>query len=911
MNVGDARATRSIVRARGTVTRLRSSREAGTDLALAQDVLGRIEQVLASLEMKQRELPEDARRPAYAHEFQTVREFYLDALSALLEPRAVEVFDRAERAAEKLPRALVEVDLKRWATRPASHALLEPSRQDIQAWVRWLRPRLDTLEQTARRLAEARRGGGADVARWEYALQSLTESSELTLEALGHWERALEAYEVLAKGGNVLPAAYASVGRMVARCKEMKAAAMAGQLEVLRERVRHQRDDPDVATFMRGLPLVLSGSHLGVSLGVTLVASIATAGVGGLVSGALGTARVGAGLSFVGSVVVESLTFTTVSRGAQALLPGENVPEPVWTELAWNLGLFSAMRGLGMGVRRMVEGRGWPSLAEASLRQGASFGLLQAYGGLHHRVSSGRWPSEDEWRTMTAHNVILMTGLALGLRVVQGLLPRLGAHSALARFSRTHGARFHALAEVRAQVESSYREAQAKGRLPPGTVESLRSRARRLETELRALVEDVTKAPGFDAEALREEWARTQGLAEEASAELLARLLDISNAQDALKPLGGERQYSYAWGRTNNLENRFRSLGAEVRKSVDATTRLRGMTVRFGGDAPLTLVERPSPYPASREVEVDAKAPEVRKLFEEFGITLPKVQRYVLKEVANELAKNPSAGLPGPVRVIRRRLQLSAESQKKPVQEQLRLERHTGRLRLLADAKLVNVAERLDRNGVLSAHEWLDGRDEGNLRGVVGEWLAVERVLASVPKNTRVLTRVRFRGRFFEDFEMSRPIGSKGGGEVDVASELDILVVAEMNGRFQFSKVANVKVVEPQSVKVFRAEALKQNQMAMTALRAHFEGSPMRIESQSGRAVYGLVSTVSGYDVRTGSDIDLTGRISPTAGPIREDVFLPQSSGSAGSVELLFTYKEIHSITNLLRERQYMRSSGY
>ncbi|ATB29118.1 hypothetical protein MEBOL_002567 [Melittangium boletus DSM 14713] len=883
------------------------------DIVLAQELLEHIEQVLASLARKRDELAADPRslasRPSYLREFQKVHDLYIEAISVLLEPSTAEMFTRAEHAAEKLPRALLDVDLARLASRPASHTLLEPSRGELTDWVGWLRPKLDTLEQTARRLADARQGGGADVARWEHALRILSEGVQLNVEAMGHWEQALDAYEYLTKGGNVLPAAYASVGRVVTRCREMKTAAMAEKLDVLRERVRRHRDDPDVAKFLRGLPLVVSGSRLLVSLGVTLVASVATAGVGSLVSGALGAARIGTGLSFAGTVVVESLTFTSVSRGAQALIPGEVSPPPFWADLAWNLGLFSTLRGLSVGVRALVRNRGLPSLAEASLQKGGSFGLLQAYGGLHHRVSSGRWPTEDEWRTMTAHNIILMTGLVVGLHVVQGMLPGLGGNSARVRFARAYGARFRALADARAKVEATYRDVQAKGVPTPKEVESLRSRARVLEAEFLQLVEEVEKDPRTNIQALREEWASATGLAEEASAELLARLLDISNAQDALRPLGGERQYSYAWGRTNNLETRFRALGAEVRKTVEPTTRLRSMTVRFGQDAPLTLVERPSPYPALREVKVELNTPEVRELFEEFGISMPKIQRYLVRELATEFSKSSGAGIHGPLRVVRRRLQ-ALRVEKGSVQERLGAERHQGRLRVKADPRLVDVAKRLEKRGIFSSNDWLDGRDENNWRGVVGEWLALESMMASAPAGSLVLSRVHFKGLLFEDRGMTRPVKS-GNGEIDVASELDVLVVTEREGVFHYSRVANVKVADSRYAKVFRVEAVKQNRSAVDALRAHHEGVPVLVETQHGRTLYGHIRSITGYDACTGAKVNLSGRLVEAPSGVTESTILPNVPGKAEMTDLSFTYKDIDSITHLLRERQHQLTSEY
>jgi hypothetical protein len=916
LNLRDATAQQSVWRARDAVVRARASSSqvpSATDLARAQALLGHVEDMLLSLAGKQEELAADPRsaasRSSSLKEFQKVREAYLDVLPALLESRAVELLARAERSAERLPRALLEVELLRLASRPAGHALLEPSRRDIVEWVDWLRRKLDALELAAQQLGEARRGGGADVARREGALQTLAESIQLSVEALGYWEQALEAYASLAKGGNLLPQAYASAGRIVARCREMKAAATAEKVDGLRGLVRQHREDPNVALFLRGLPLVVTGSRLLESLCITLVASVITAGVGGLVSGALGAARVGAGLSFAGSVAVESLTFTTVSRGAQALLPGDASPEPLWADLAWNLGLFSVLRGVSASVRALVQHRGLPSLAEASLEKAGSFGVLQAYGGLHQRVSSGHWPTEDEWRTMTAHNLILMMGLAVGLRAVQEVLPRLGTNSALVRFSRDYGRRFQALADVRAKVEGSYRDARARGRLSPQEVESLRSRARVLEGEFRKLLAEVEKDSRINVQGLREEWASVAGLAEEASAELLARLLELSNAQDGLRLLGGERQYSYAWGRTNNLETRFRSLGAQVRKTVDSRTRLRSMTVRFGEDSPLTLVERSSPYPAQREVNVDPQAPEVLKLFAEFGITEPKLQRYVLRDISTEMAKDPKAGLSGPLRVVRRGLKNRAALG--PVQQQLRMERHTGRLSSQAEPRLVQLVNRLDTMKILSSEEWMDCRDDAEFRGAVGEWLARSEALPLVASDSALLVRIHFWGQLFEDSAMRHPYKSKTDGSIDVAPELDMLYVTKVGEHYQYARIANIKVTEPKSAKDFRAHASSQNQMASEALQAHFEGRAAQVVTNSGKVLYGQISEIVGYDALSGSEVDLTGRLVPYPGGVVMETVLPRGSIHPEGADLPFTYKDISTVTHLLRERQLSRSTGY
>lgn len=919
----DAQALQHLWRARNKLARTRLARpSAGAkdphapDIVLALELLPRIEWVLLTLERRREEFEKNSRsapsRAAALREFQKVRDLYLEAVASLLEAQAMERFKAAEQAASALPRALLEVDLTRVATRPSGYESMESSRKELGEWVKWLRVKLDTLERHALQAGAARRRGGADVSTHEHTLRVTAELIQLSVEALGYWEQLLEAHTYLEEGSNFIPTAYISVSRLVARCRDMKNSAMAEKLEALRGQVIRYRDDPDVAFFLRGLPLVVAGSPLLVSLGVTLVASVVTAGVGGMASGALNAARAGAGVTFVGTVAIESLTFTAVSRGVQGLLPGEAASSSWWSDLAWNLGLFSAMRGLHRGTQALLHERGLPPLAEAALHKTGSFGLLQAYGALHHRVALGQWPTEDEWATMTAHNVILLMGLTVGLQATQQLLPTLGANSATARFLRAFGARFRALGEARDKVENTYRNLQDRERPSAHEVEELRTRARLLEEEFRKLVSDVEKDPRFNIQVLREEGKKATELATEASSELLARLLEIPNGQDALRPLGGPGLFSYAWGRTNNLESRWRAMGAEVRKTDSQNKGLRVLRVRFGKEeAWVTLKERPSPYPASREVEFDTSALEVTELFKEFGITNQEIQRYVLKDIATELAKNPSAGTKGPLKTIRNKLKPLLLSGKSSVQEHLRQEKSQGRLRSQTEARLLSVADRLERQGILSSKEWRDSRVGENFRGVAGEWLAIEKLGSLAPPDSIILSRVQFKGILFEDAALTIPARSTAKGLTDVTSELDALVVTESNGRFHYSILANVKMTTPQYAKALRANAIKQNRMAVEALQAHQEGRPAQVETESGRILFGQVHAIIGYNARLKTELNLAGRVAPSTAGFEQITILPRMSTNIESTDLLFTCKEVETITELLREKEYIRTPEY
>jgi len=92
------------------------------------------------------------------------------------------------------------------------------------------------------------------------------------------------------------------------------------------------RNDPDVARFYKALPLFVFGSRFAVSFGIILAASIATAGVGGVVAGAIATRTTltGATLAAGGTIAVEALTFTLVSRGLQSVIPGQAPVNSFW-----------------------------------------------------------------------------------------------------------------------------------------------------------------------------------------------------------------------------------------------------------------------------------------------------------------------------------------------------------------------------------------------------------------------------------------------------------------------------------------------------------------------------------------------------------------------------------------------------
>ena len=218
-----------------------------------------------------------------------MRGYYLTALGLVGTDGVSDAFNHAEQAAARLPRAMTEVELATFEGRAPTYEVLEPSRKEIAEWVRQIRGDLDAFETDAQALAAARAADAADIASREQQLTRRAEMLQLSLEALQHWEQALRGWEYQAGSGSLIPQGYASINLIVARCLAMHTAANAGDLKMLRERVEAHRNDPNVAEFYRGLPIVVAGSQMLTALGVTLIAAMASGGIGGLTRLAIGT----------------------------------------------------------------------------------------------------------------------------------------------------------------------------------------------------------------------------------------------------------------------------------------------------------------------------------------------------------------------------------------------------------------------------------------------------------------------------------------------------------------------------------------------------------------------------------------------------------------------------------------------
>jgi hypothetical protein len=161
---------------------------------------------------------------------------------------------------------------------------------------------------------------------------------------------------------------------------------------------------------------------------------------------------------------------------------------------------------------------------------------------------------------------------------------------------------------------------------------------------------------------------------------------------------------------------------------------------------------------------------------------------------------------------------------------------------------------------------------------------------------------------------LTKPATSSSGraiADTDVVPELD-LMTGEMTGKtFTYSKVANVKAVQPKGSGDVLKQAQGQNTGARGALSAYEAGQPY----QRADGTWVTIKKVTAIDTATGAEVDLTGNIK--AGPtVSEETIGPATAAkgkdaTAWSQRLPYTYDEVVKIARLLREMQAMKSPDY
>ena len=654
---------------------------AAVDLAIT--ILDRVEKALPLLfaqlgAFAGMDASDDAKL-AYQSEVNSVIELYAGAIEDCLAADAVGSFDHAEAVASGLPRAIIEVDLAHFAAHPAAAPFVEPRRNEMIAWVTWVRGELDKLGTEATAVREARQNKAGNLAALEADLQRHQEIVELSIQGIGFMEQGLRATEYLIDQGTLLPSFYGGAGRVLTRCVRMKEAAEAGDLEDLRKRVTRHATDPEVIDYYKGLPLLAFGSRFAASLAITFVAAYVAAGAAALVMGSgTGAAAGGAtALSTVGGVAVEALAFTLVSRGLSSAIPGHGPNDSFLADLLWNLGLFSVLKGVSAGVTKALAAKGLPALAGVA-SAGAAFPVLQVYGALRHRLAKGQWPGDGEMATMTSDNILMLAALTAGMRAMTALRGTAAAPTALGRFHSKYGGRFEVLDAGRRALEERLMElGKETGPVPKEKVDEIRDKARVFEEELNKVLDEAKADKDVDLAKIREELKAAGKAAPEGASELLEREVGILSAGESvgLRGAGGPRSFSYKWGSTSVLVEALHKSGATVSKEVKSDTGLRTITAEIvKGEPPVVFQERPE---TGGEHGVDIYHPDVQKLLSDFDITVDPAVRVVQVLLERELARAPKPQatveerLSGPLQVVRKYLGRLRSAGKGAVEDRL------------------------------------------------------------------------------------------------------------------------------------------------------------------------------------------------------------------------------------------------
>lgn len=888
------------------------SADAGA-IVQAQAVLDRVERAIDLLNAQRMSI----KGAEYTGEIDRVRKLYFTAMAHIFMADVVDRYSAAETAAQGLPRALLEVDLKRYETHGHLNESVLTYSKDLVAWVQSTRTALDALQTAANDLKAARLAHAPDVPAKEKRFRDEADLLQVTIEALALFDFALRAHEEALKASKNpfdWPIAGAT-GRLVQRVEKMKAASERNDIADLKARLNSFKADPDVARFYKAMPAMIAAAGLVARLGIVLVATVVSAGVGGLVGGgatatatAGGGVTVGGALAFAGTAALEALTFTVVSQGLSTVVLGDPITAKGFlTDLAWNMGLFGAMRGLALGVGRGLAGTGLEML-KGPVTLTSSFPVLMGYGVLRFRIEQGHWPSDEELDAMTAQTLLMLVAVTVTTAAVQRWLPGGGRRGALETFRAKYGLELGTLEAGRRDL------AQRLGALidagVPQTdprVADLEAKARALENQVRDLLDKAQADPAIDMNRIRAELKAARAAGMRVASELLAVELGVP-VEAALRP-AGERSFTYAWGKTNDLEARLRAAGAKVIKPPpDPRTGARTLVAQFGTDAPLTFEERSAPGYGFREVFVDPDAPAIQRLFTDQAINDPGARRTALRMIASQLARNPAVTVDAATRVVSRdlRARLRAAPPGTNV-ETLLIDLRTRGIEVSgAPAALVAQARALEAAGILRSAEWLAARTQDQFVGVIGEWLAMAVVERGAAPGTTVYRNVHFVGDLFTDAAGTKPHMLPSGRpavNVDVA-ELDFMVGNAGGPIVDVLSIANVKAVRGAG-----GDAASQNQNALNALRGHSAGTLAQVRS-GGRVLYARVTSVVATNANTGADVTLSSAVREIAGGAHAETVGPQGARGYSS-HMGLDATQIQQLVAILRDMQVVGAGGY
>jgi hypothetical protein len=438
--------------------------------------------------------------PGYGREVDRVTALFDASVGAAVQEDVLERFQEADRAAADLPQALLRADLAAFSSLSAGAEMLQPSIRDIHAWAGRLTTRLAALQDHARQLAQARATGASDLQAREARFRDETDGITLAIEALAYWEQLARGYAYLAGNPPYDMRAIDGIARLMVRVRQMRDADERGDVALLEALVRRYRDDENVHRFINNLGVFVAFSRFAVSMGIVLVAAMASAGIGAGATAVIGTTTTTAGTvtAFVGVTALEALTFTAVSRGLQSVLPGQQTRGTFLADLAWNFGLFFVLKLANLGVAAATRSVGVPSFTRL-VSHTVAYPLLLGYGAIHQRVATGEWPTPEQFDRMAAETLFMMAGFAV---VARGRGPG-AAPRELQVFRAKYGLQFEALNAGRQALADQLVAATRTTTAPDAVTAEVGGRARILEDNLRALVEQIRADPTIRLPELR------------------------------------------------------------------------------------------------------------------------------------------------------------------------------------------------------------------------------------------------------------------------------------------------------------------------------------------------------------------------------------------------------------------------
>ena len=106
-------------------------------------------------------------------------------------------------------------------------------------------------------------------------------------------------------------------------------------------------------------------------------------------------------------------------------------------------------------------------------------------------------------------------------------------------------------------------------------------------------------------------------------------------------------------------------------------------------------------------------------------------------------------------------------------------------------------------------------------------------------------------------------------------------------------------------------DAAAQNQKALEALRSHIANVLVPTETRGGKKLYGLITAVTAVDASSGKPIVLTRVLTEAPAGATTETIGTKGTKAPFTQELPVTSKEIDTLVEVLRDRQFMRTPGY